>query len=231
MTNAPNFAPTSAPPIPAVGTLWRRLGASLAGGAVLAAAFPPYGLPYLLPLGVALLLSALNGSTNARQAFYFGFAAGSVFFGSTLFWLANVFGAAALSLCAILAVFVGLFAAGFVWLRRRLPRVPAPLIAAVLWTGIEYFRSELFALRFGWMGLGYAVVDRPALAGLASWVGSYGVTFLIVALGSRLTEVVLLPPRSRWVVLGGVVCLWIWLYASRFAESLAPERPLTVRAV
>ncbi len=210
----------------------RRLAASVAGGALLALAFPPYGLPYLLPLGVALLVGALVGLTNARSAFYLGFAAGVVFFGGTLFWLANVFGAAALSLCAILAVFVALFAAGFVWLQRRLPaRFPAPLLAAALWTGTEYFRSELFALNFGWMGLGYAVVDRPALAGLASWVGSYGVSFLIVAFGSWLAHTVFLPPRSRRVVAVGVLFFWTLLYAGRFGETAAPARPLTIRAV
>lgn len=210
----------------------RRSAASVAGGAVLALAFPPYGLPFLLPLGIALLVGALLGLTSVRRAFYLGLAAGTVFFGGTLFWLANVFGAAALSLCAILAVFIALFAAGFVWLRARLPaRVPVPLLAAVLWTGIEYFRSELFALNFGWMGLGYAVVDHPALAIVASWVGSYGVSFLIVAFGSWIADAVFLPPRSRWLVAGSVLFFWTLLYAGRFGEPAVPARPLIVRAI
>ena len=162
-----------------------RLFLSAGAGIVMAGCFPPLRLAFLLPLGVALLLVALQ-SVTGRQGFYLGFAFGLTWFGGDLFWLSNLFGPASLSLCAILAVFPACFAALTVWLRLRLPRFPLWLLAPLVWTGVEYYRSEPFILNFTWLGLGYGVVNAPLLAACASWFGAYGLTFGIVALGAAL---------------------------------------------
>src|SRR5438105_2624751 len=133
--------------------LLRALRGILAG-ALLAAAFPPYNLRILLPLGAAALLWALNGAT-LREGIYTGLACGAVYFGATLFWLFNLFGAASISLIAIAAAFLVVFSMLLVWLLARLPRVPVWFVSAVIWVSVEYFRSEPFTLNFGWMGLGY----------------------------------------------------------------------------
>src|SRR5579862_1121394 len=80
--------------------LIRRVLGAVAAGALLAAAFPPYNVVAVLPVGFALLVRQLDGVT-VRQAAYTGFACGLVYFGGTLFWLGNLFGAAAVSLIAI----------------------------------------------------------------------------------------------------------------------------------
>src|SRR2546423_15172563 len=82
-------------------------GATLAGAA-LALSFPPYGIPILLPAGIGLLIASIEG-LSPRLAFYAGFACGLVYFGATMFWLANLFGLASLSLIAIGALFPALF--------------------------------------------------------------------------------------------------------------------------
>ena len=51
----------------------------------------------------------------------------------------------------------------------------APL-AAVLWTGLEYFRCEWFALRFPWITPGTGLPPSH----LSPLVGAYGTSFLIV---------------------------------------------------
>ena len=156
-------------------------------GAGLAACFPSIGMSVCLPLCMAIFLWLLRGVTR-RQAFYLGFTFGLVSFCAGLYWFSRLFGMAVVSLCALLAVFPTLFAVVYVWLRERLPRFPGWLLAPLLWTGIEYYRSELFALNFGWMGLGYGVVNTPLLAACASWFGCYGLTFGIVLFGALLAN-------------------------------------------
>src|ERR1700722_911852 len=147
-------------------------------GIVQALCFPPFGLAFLLPLCVAAYLALLTG-LEVKWAFRLGFLYGLAWFAADVFWFTNIFGTAAISLWAIMAFFPALFAGLFVWLRRRLPQIPFWLLAAALWTGIEYYRSEIFVLNFGWLGLSYAVVNNHLLARFATILGCYGVTFLI----------------------------------------------------
>src|SRR2546421_652249 len=112
-----------------------RLLLALLAGAVLAAGFPPYKFPLLLPIGIALLIRALERAT-VREGIYTGLACGAVYFGATLFWLGSLFGAASISLIAIAAAFPALFGGLYAWLRRRSQRIPLWLLAPVLWTAI-----------------------------------------------------------------------------------------------
>lgn len=207
-------------------TMWPRALLAAASGALLAASFPPYRLPVLLPFGFALLLAALDG-LRPRQGFYLGFLCGAVTFGATLFWLSNLFGAAAVSLIAIVASFTLLFGVLYTLLRRRLPRVPLWLLAPLLWTGIEYFRSEPFPLNFGWLGLGTGAVNSPLAAGIASIIGCYGLTFVITLIGSALY---LAGRERRGVAFGGIAVAWLALLFVPLAAP-RPENPLKVRMV
>src|SRR5688500_17866761 len=200
--------------------LARRVMIALATGALLAAGFPPYGVPLVIPFAIAALLSALNSAT-VREGVYTGLACGAVYFGATLFWLSNLFGAASISLIAIAAGFVGLFGGLYAWIRGRIPRISVWILAPVLWTGVEFYRSELFALDFGWMGLGYAVVNSPWLALVASWFGSYGLTLGIVLIGALIFNV-------RWRI--PLLLLWAF-FLFLPARAPVPENPLGVRLV
>ena len=215
---------------------WRLLG-GCGVGAMLAVCFPPMGLYFLLPFGVAGLLALLHG-LGARQAFYVGMACGTVWFCGDLFWIARLFGTAALSLCALLALFPALFGALFAWLNRRLPQVPAWLLAPVLWTGIEYYRSELFVLKFGWLGLGYGVVNAPLLAHGASWAGCYGLSFAIVLMGAILfTLFAMLANANAVSAKRKIICSAGLLLAGWLALCLIrlpappPVHPLRVRLI
>lgn len=192
----------------------RRLLFALGSGLLFAVAFPPYQLPYFLPLGVALLLVALNGAT-VRQGFYVGVVSAGVHTGATLFWLANLFAAAVLPLCVIVSSFPILFCTLWPWLSRRLPLA----FAAVLWVGLEFYRAEPFILNFGWSSLGYSVAGRPVFAPLAATLGVYGISFLVFCLGSL---------RGRALAIATL--LWAVACAVRLPAP-APENPLRVRLV
>lgn len=192
-------------------------------GLALGAAFPPLQLPFVLPFALVGLLLLLNGVTM-KQAFYLGFACGMAWFGSGLFWLTALFSQGAITLWAIAAVYPALFCALFVWLRERLPKIPLPLLAATVWTGIETFRSELTWPNFGFFGLGYAVVDAPILASFAAVFGSYGLSFLIVLCAALLVS---RPRPAFWVMF---LVVWGMLLALPKTPPTA-ERPLKVHLV
>lgn len=211
---------------------WARpLLGGLAAGAVLALSFPPYRLPWLLPVGVALLLDALNRCRgDTRRAFYTGAACGAVYFGATLFWLKNIFGPGAVTLIVICLVFPALFGAIHAWLRTRIPALPDWLVAAVAWTAVEVFRSELFVLKFGWMGLGYGVVNSPLVSRLAAVAGSYAVTFVIVLLGAGLLRSAQ-TRRLRTVAVPVLALIWITCCEIPYPKPATPARPVRVRLV
>lgn len=219
-------------PLPPALPFRRRLLFACGIGAVLSACFPPIGLAMLLPFCMAALLWLLEGVTR-REALYLGFTFGLAWFCLDLYWFSRLFGMAVVSLCALLAVFPAIFAVAYVWLHERLPRFPAWLLAPLLWTATEYYRSEPFVLNFGWMGLGYGVVNVPVLAACASWFSSYGLTFGIVLLGALLAWEwsAFNPTQQRGVWRPVALCsFWLLLFAMP-AARVDVERPLHVRLV
>ena len=206
----------------------RRLALATAGGALLAAGCPPWNAPYLLPVGFAALVGALERATF-WQALCAGMAAGMAHFGGTLFWLGGLFGPAAVFLVAILAAFTALFGVSFACASRRLSSVPLWISAPVLWTGIEAYRSEWFVLRFAWSSLGYAVAACPAPLQLASVAGVYGLSLLVVAFGTALRSAWRRPSwRGPALLLFGV---WCALCLARPIRDDLPVRAATIRLV
>lgn len=197
---------------------------------LLAVSFPPYGAFLALPLGMALLISAAERTTTPREAIKTGAACGLPYYGLTLYWFKNIFGPGVITLIAICLIFPAAFVLTFRFVRRRLPRFPVWLLAAIVWTGIEVYRSELFILRFGWMGLGYGLAARPLPAATAAWCGSYGLTFAVVVLAAALRAAVCSPKSSG---LGAAVLLGSWtaFCVVPFPAPPALERPLRVRLV
>ena len=96
--------------------------------------------------------------------------AGVLFFVSSVgagfpefFW--SIFGAGAVALWLILAFWIGLFVLLAHVALNRLGARRAALLLPFLWTGLEYFRSELYYLRFSWLSVGFAFADLPGVPG------------------------------------------------------------------
>jgi apolipoprotein N-acyltransferase len=64
--------------------------------------------------------------------------------------------------------------------RVEFGRVAAAILMPFLWTGFEYFRSELYYLRFSWLNAGYAFSDNLAWLPMGR-IGVYGIGFLLMA--------------------------------------------------
>lgn len=128
-----------------------------------------------LAFGTAAGFFALRRLRSPRQAFYFGLLAGLGIFAPRTTFLWRIFGPATLALWAVMAFWHGLFACGLQAAGRGAGERWAWLAAGFFWCGLEYFRSEVFLLRFSWFPLGAALAENAPQAFRAA--GVYGVGF------------------------------------------------------
>ncbi len=147
----------------------------------------------LLPFG----LIGLSQLPKWRIAFYGGIAVGLCCYAPRLIFFWTIFKAAAIPLWVILSLWLGFFAVllRFVSLRLLTGRSRAwlLLIAPVLWTALEFFRSELYWLRFAWLTPGMAFDQWPDLMGA---LGSYGIGFSAAAIAAA-ASIVMARSRGR----------------------------------
>ena len=168
---------------------WKEALLLAAGGVAafhLAYAFPP--LCFLIAV-YPYCLFRLADLPTTRKAFYFGLTVGYAVYAPHLTFFWTIFGWPAVALWAVLAFWLGLFVALARLCRRRFGRL-AVVLVPFLWTGLEYFRSELYYLRFSWLDIGYAFSNSPQVF-RATHLGMYGVALalmLLVALPSLLTK-------------------------------------------
>jgi apolipoprotein N-acyltransferase len=132
-------------------------------------------------LGYAFFLLRLTNQPNVRRAFYFGLATGFLCYAPQLFFFWRIFNSAAIVLWLILASGIALFSALACSTLRHWRSTWAVWLIPVIWTGVEYFRSELNYLKFSWLNVGYALPP--------SWntMGMYSLGFLVFALAAALT--------------------------------------------
>ena len=170
----------------------------------MALAFPKTNAAVLAPLGVAAIFWAWFGLSPMR-AFWVGWLAGTVFFAIDFWW----FGETAGALIAPFGFFLALgpaigdaffnfalvgalsaLAARALARRDRVARASVPVAGAAIYTVAEWLRSEglgVLGVPFGSLGL--TQVNSP-LAPLAAFVGSYGVTFVVCAIGAYIAYAV-----------------------------------------
>lgn len=161
----------------------------------IAGAVPAFHAAYTIPGCGPLIfiylfcLLQLARAATGRQAFYFGLGTGLLCVAPqlTCFWF--VFGPTAIVLWIILAFWIGLFVALARLCLVRFGLTGGAILIPFIWTGLEYFRSELYYLRFSWLNVGYALAGsafRPVL----SWAGMYGAGFfamcVVLAVGLTL---------------------------------------------
>jgi apolipoprotein N-acyltransferase len=170
------------------------IGPALAG-VMFATAFAPTEIRSMAMAGpLVLMLSLIDLSpAQARRA---GFIFGAVAYGIGLSWFWNLFGWFSLALIGLLALYTMLFAWGNAVIQQQAwPAVAKVIVTACLWTGIEFARSELLPLNFPWMTIGHALDSRDS-AELLSYIGVYGVGFIVMLLVSAIQQ-----GRDAWPVL------------------------------
>ena len=137
------------------------------------------GLLALLIIGYVACVVQLARLRTTRQCFYTGLMTGFLCFAPQLEFFWHIFGPAAIALWSIMALWLALFVALSHVAMMRLGSKRAVWLVPFLWTGLEYFRSELYYLKFSWLNVGYALSNSPFLPfGL---LGTYGLGFVTVA--------------------------------------------------
>lgn len=170
-----------------------RLIAPLLGG-LAACGFQPLGLWPLTLLGVAGLLHLVGAAPGWQRAAGLGwlFGVGHFTVGNT--WIATAFtyqanmpawlGWIAVVLLSLYLAVYPLIAALLAWLIGRRWPLALVLAFAASWIFSEWLRSWVFT-GFAWNPLGVVALgsfDRPGLAGAARWLGTYGLSGMVVLL-------------------------------------------------
>ncbi len=176
------------------------------------AAYASVNGSFLIVLYLFALLQ-LAQTDRWRKAFYPGLAVGFLIAAVRLEFFWRLFSGGALALWLVYAFWIGLFVALARLCLGRLGPKWGWVLIPFLWTGLEYFRSELYYLRFSWLNVGYAFAGAP-WQGALKLVGTYGLGFLLVGLAafaaycwqkSRVRAVAVLALGVGGVWLGGAL--------------------------
>jgi apolipoprotein N-acyltransferase len=155
-------------------------------------AYFPRNIP-ALPLfaaGYVVCLTQLARLKTARLSFYIGLATSLFCVGPQLecFW--RIFGSAAVPLWCILAFWIAVFVMVIHLALVRFGPLWTALFVPFVWTGLEYFRSELYYLKFSWLNIGYAFAGWQQRIPFHQ-LGMYGVGFVFASFAA-------LPFALRW---------------------------------
>jgi apolipoprotein N-acyltransferase len=202
-------------------SLARRAALVAVGAGSFHLAFWPGGALAML---VYLFCAAeLTRADTGKAAFRSGLILGLLVFAPKLTFFYTIFGALAAALWLVLAFWHGLFVVLGRWVRMRFSPMAAVVLLAALWTGIEYFRSELYYLKSSWFAPGYFF--GPLLKG----VGVYGMGFLLMLAAALVS----LRGKNRflaWAVPGLAIAIYVIWQSVTWAE-VRGQRPVRVAGV
>ena len=145
-----------------------------------------------LTAGWAVGLCAMVRARTARRAFYAGIGAALLVAVPQLWFLTGIFKSMAIPLWLTLAMWTGFFTGTLHVIHRKGGIVWTIVLAPVLWMGFEFFRTEVWMLRFAWLTPGFAL-PAADMGWLFQSLGVYGSGALIVMAG---TAIVLLKHRT-----------------------------------
>jgi len=160
--------------------------------------FPPIGWAAFAVIAWLPLLFALRDATPSH-AFYLGLLHGILFIGVTMSWMVDVFQDASqmvVPLVLILSLFFAFFARGYAVAQNRYgPSWTTALFASCWWISMEFYRSEIFYLKFPWMtpgvGLGPTCISPV--------IGVSGASFLIILAAALLCQ------KKRHCITGAIM--------------------------
>lgn len=197
-----------------IGSHPRKLALLL--GALAATGFEPLRLWPLALLALAGLIELVSRAASLRQALLLGWLFGAAHFSIGNNWIATAFTyqadmpawmgwIAVVGLSLYLAVWPAL-AAGLAWRLGRANYAALVTAFAGAWIVTEWCRGWIFT-GFPWNPLGALALgpfDRPGLASLAPWLGTYALSGLVVMLAGAW---LIAARRGRADWRGGVLVL------------------------
>jgi apolipoprotein N-acyltransferase len=200
-----------------------RQALALVAGGLSALAFAPVGIYPLAPIGLAVLFVVLGAAKQSRP-FLTGWLFGLGFFGVGVSWIyvsLHVYGGMATPLallatfifCSILALFPGCLSS----LQARIKVTEATrllILIPSIWTVLEWIRSWIFT-GFPWLAVGYSQVPDSPLAGYATVLGVYGVSFFVALTAGAVAW--MWQTRGSFAKASGGLALIVLLFGLGFA--------------
>lgn len=174
-------------------------GAAAASALLLILSFPNFEYYLLAWIGLVPLLVVIARRPAPLRAFILGWAASSVFFYTTCYWLTYSmihYGGLPTVLAylllipgaVIVGIFPGLFAALVALGIQKWGRM-AILLAPIFWITCEWLRLEVTGQL--WNALGYSQAYHNRIIEPATWGGVYAVSFLLVAINSAIALLII----------------------------------------
>ena len=154
---------------------------------------------FLIGLFLFLLVPIARASTT-RTAFYSGLILGLFIYAPQLSFFYGIFGAGAFALWLILAFWLAIFTLISHLIHKKQGDIMLALSVPFLWTGIEYFRSELYYLRFSWLNIGFVFSNVHEGTSMLYW-GVYGTGFMIMALAGFISLL-----KRKAALFAGILC-------------------------
>jgi apolipoprotein N-acyltransferase len=180
-----------------------RLGLAVLSAVLLNLCFPIAGpLPAWRTVfawfgAVPLLLALLSSEDEGRplwRGFFTGWVFGVVWYGINCYWIYQtmyLYGGLPTPVAAgilllfslIMGLYYGLFGWLIVFTRDATGGVRVALfLTPFLWTAIDLLGAHL--IKVPWDQLGYSQIDNAALTTIARWTGTYGITFVLLAVNA-----------------------------------------------
>jgi apolipoprotein N-acyltransferase len=198
--------------------------------AAVAAFHLAYSTSYLAILTIVYVFALLQlmRARTGRQSFYLSLVVGMSIAAPQLSCFWTLFGLSAVALWLILAFWIALFVSLGRFCLIKLGDFRAALFLPFLWTGLEYFRSELYYLRFSWLNIGYAF-SASEYAKVLNLFGMYGIGFITVAIVGGIW----LLGWKRVLIAIGAVSLFIFLSNLMVGPpaKTKPGKPIQVAGV
>ncbi|MFG2052506.1 apolipoprotein N-acyltransferase [Micromonospora sp. NPDC048930] len=214
-TRATDVAPEGARPRPL--PLMVALPMAVVAGLALLAAFPPYGVWALAPVGVALLAAATH-RRRLRAGAGLGFLAGVALFAPLLEWTNLHTGYLPWILLALLqAGYLALLGVATAWVSPLVDRHrwAWPAVTGLLWVGQEALRDRTPFGGFPWGRLAFSQDDSPLLP-LAALGGAPLVSFAVALAGGLLVTLAWRDwrrPAGHWRPVAGLTAVLAALLA------------------
>jgi apolipoprotein N-acyltransferase len=124
----------------------------------------------------------------------------------------------------VLAFWIALFGLTLRLVRLRFGNGWMLVLAPFIWTGLEYFRSELYYLRFGWLTFGMAYhATTPAQ------LGGFGWGFVLIATAAGLQT--LRVPKTRMIVANVLLAALVWRDIQSMAKAYSRPNGITVAGI
>ncbi len=208
---------------------------AMALGLLAALGFPPVGLWPVSLLAIGALAWLIRSAPTTREAAMIGW-----FFGIAHFTLANNWIATAFTYQAempavvgwfavpLLSLYLGIYPAFACALGHRLGRKTSFLIGGIgfagCWTISEWLRSWVFT-GYAWDPLGLVLLgpfDRPGLAALLPWLGTYALSGLAAVLGVGLVTLLREQRVVAAVLVAALIAMGMYLPGPKTIEGTLP---------